>query len=212
MHKNGFVTRTMILAAICIAMSFLPLSACAQSTGWQCAARDVLDRYQELAEANGVVLLGDLAFIADGPRGLVILDVSEPTDIRFVSEVDTPGDAKRVVIADAVALVADTIGGLQVIDVSEPASPAIVGAVTTPGTAVDLVEIDGLVYIADIVGLTIVDVSNPADPAVVGTLTTPGDAIHLGVSDSVVYVVDGRSGPSGRRRLRTCEPSVDLNA
>jgi hypothetical protein len=180
--------------AVSTILSVLAQTTVAQSTGFLCAARDVLDRYQELTEANGVVLQGDLAFVADGPRGLVILDVSEPNNIRFVGEVDTPGDAKRVVVTESVALVADSIGGLQVIDISNPTSPAIVGAVTTPGTAVDLVEIDGLVYVADIVGLSIVDISNPAAPVVRGSFATPGDAAHLSVSENIAYVVDGAPG------------------
>jgi hypothetical protein len=44
-------------------------AAHAQPQGLLCAARDIVGRVETPGDAAGVALAGDLAYIADGPRG-----------------------------------------------------------------------------------------------------------------------------------------------
>jgi len=68
-------------------------------------------------DAQGVSVVGNFAFIADGLAGLRVVDVSNPNFPAFVSSYDTPGTALGVVAAGSRAFVADADFGLRVINV-----------------------------------------------------------------------------------------------
>ena len=60
--------------------------------------------------------------MADGPRGLHIIDVSDPSSPTNVGQLNTPGFAFDVAVADNHAYVADGQPGLRIFDVSDPSS------------------------------------------------------------------------------------------
>lgn len=76
--------------------------------------------------ANGVFVLGDLAFVADGTTGpivsssLRVLDISDPENPVEVGSCDTPGRANDIMISGGYAYVSDQYIGLIVFDLSEP--------------------------------------------------------------------------------------------
>lgn len=194
MRPDASTHSVSVCAAVLATLHLLACQAFTQPTGFLCAARDVLDRYQDLTDANSVAIHENFAFIADISRGLVVLDIADPTNIQFLGAVDTPGDAKRVSVSGHLALTADSSAGLHVIDVTEPSSPIILGTALTPGAALDVVVIDATAYVADTNGLSIIDFSEPTNPAVISSITTPGQATRLCVSGETAYVIDEGSG------------------
>ena len=44
-------------------------------------------------EARGIALSGTVAYLADGPSGLQVIDVSNPASPMILGSVDTPGSA-----------------------------------------------------------------------------------------------------------------------
>jgi hypothetical protein len=75
--------------------------------------------------------------------------------LRWITTVDTPGEASGVAVSGTYAYVADSDAGLSVIDIADPLNPQVVGNVTTPdaASATDIdwgVAVSGdWVYLAD---------------------------------------------------------------
>src|SRR5687767_6889753 len=80
-----------------------------------------------------VAVSSNFVFAAEGEKGLLILDVSNPSNPQQVGSVDTPGLATAVVVSGDIALIADGMAGLQIIDVSNRTAPRIVSEYDTPG-------------------------------------------------------------------------------
>jgi hypothetical protein len=146
-------------------------------------------------ECSSVAVAGNLAFVADGSNGLVVVDISLPSLPAIVGTMDTPGTGSGVAISRNHLVMADGETGLLVIDVSTPTEPTIVGKAATEGFA-QAVEVAGnFAYVADMAGgLKIVDLTRPSNPVVLGAAFTPGDARGLKVAGRLAYVAAGSAG------------------
>lgn len=155
---------------------------------------------------EGVAVSGSYAYVADGPAGVRIIDVSDPSTPTEVGSCDTPGRARDVVVAGSHAYVADYDGGLRVLDVSDPAAPGEIGFCATSGKALDVAVSGGYAYVADWDGgLRVIDVSSPAAPTQVGFYDTPGRPHGVAVSGGYAYVADG---DGGLRIVNVSDPSA----
>jgi hypothetical protein len=91
-----------------------------------------------------VCVKGSLAFLADGPEGFHILDVTESASPKILSTcVLAEGYTTGVAVKDDYAYVSDEILGLIKIDIRDPKKPEIVARFGTPG------ETTGLVFAGD---------------------------------------------------------------
>lgn len=96
--------------------------------------------------------------------GLAILDISDPTLPRVVSEWTGAGSTEGIALSGSYAYLA-TAYGLSIVDVSAPGAPSQVGMLATPDRARDVAVRGRLAYIAsDQAGLRIVDITDPTDP------------------------------------------------
>jgi hypothetical protein len=84
--------------------------------------------------ATDVLVDGNLAYVADGPSGVHIIDVSNPNNTAILGSYDTPGSARRLALQGKTLYVADGLGGVQILDVTRPAYPAFVDSITLPYT------------------------------------------------------------------------------
>jgi len=135
---------------------------------------------------------GPYAYVACGPTGIRILDVTDPTTPRQVAIYDTPGEASSLYFVDNLAYLADMLGGLRILDVSAPTHPVELGSYTGLRDAADVVVVDGLAYLADNdTGLWIVTVANPQAPKLVTHVWEQDDANGIAVAGHYVYLVDG---------------------
>ena len=104
-----------------------------------------------------VFVQDNYAYVCAG--GLLILDVSAPSNPTNVGYVALPDMACGVYVQDGLAYVADHSSGLRIIDVSVPSSPIEVGFYDTPDYAEGVYVQVGLAYVADVYsGLRIIDV------------------------------------------------------
>jgi hypothetical protein len=128
--------------------------------------------------------------VADQDSGLQIVNVKDPANPVFVSNLDTPGKAYSVFVQDTLAYIADQTGGLRIIGVSDPANPNPVGNYS--GTnARDVFVQDSLAYVADFYGgLKVIRVTDPANPQLVSSYNTPGHGLGVFVAGEHVYVAD----------------------
>jgi hypothetical protein len=144
---------------------------------------------------EGTQIVAHLAFVADGARGLQVIDIQLPISPAHVGSLDPPWDVLDVKVVAPFAFVAAGSNGLRIFDLSNPLEPSEISAVDTPGEAVS-VEIHGIyALVADSRGgLTVYDVSLPATPQHISSLDTPGNAQSLALHEHYIYVADGVHG------------------
>jgi hypothetical protein len=118
--------------------------------------------------AEDLVVIGKIAYVADGKGGLCLIDASQPARLRLLSQVKTDF-ARAVKVDGSYAYIADRGSGLTVVEVKNTKKPRIVGNCKTPGFAWDVAVKPGLAAVADCeFGLRFIDISNPGNPVEIG--------------------------------------------
>jgi hypothetical protein len=120
------------------------------------------------AVVSDVALTGDLALLAAGADGLVIVDVSTPAEPRILSSMAL-GEFFASVTADGdTAYVAANYGGLVVVDIADPAWPRRLAAAPTRYPASRVVVRGGFAFVVEGGhGLEIFDVHDREAPGAV---------------------------------------------
>ncbi len=164
--------------------------------------------------ARGVIVTGQhgsskiYAYVADGDKGLRLIDVTNPAMPAPLGFYDTPGQAQNVALSPTqpYAYVADGFsGGLQIVDISSPTALVSLGALDTEGSANALsvwrsADKNGdVVFLADgSQGLRVFGVTTPAGSRPVftekGFYDTRGWAGGLTVVNKNPYIADGEDG------------------
>ena len=132
----------------------------------------------------------DQLVVANGQSGLVVVDVSDPTQPTITSEfADNLGTARRVQVTGNTAYVAEISSGVSVVDL---AKGELIGQWSTydGASAMDLVLAGPLVYVANWEDLVILDATDPTDPIFVGSEMV--EALDGGIPH--VVAVDGLDG------------------
>lgn len=123
---------------------------------------------------NDVHVQGGYAYCAV-PVGLVVMDVSTPSDPREVARVSLPGYARRVVVSGDLAYVANWNGGLRVVDVSDPLNPQEVGALDLILFVNDVFVSGNYAFVTTgSTGMGVFDISDPQNPQEVAFVNTRG--------------------------------------
>lgn len=118
------------------------------------------------ADIYDVALLDTLAYVAAGSDGLIILDISDSTNISDVGYYDV-GSIKGLVISGDYAYLADHNYGLRILDISDPVRPVEVGS--SHGMDANSISMSGnLVSLTTenehLSSLFFIDVSDPTNP------------------------------------------------
>jgi hypothetical protein len=141
-----------------------------------------------------VFTTGGVAYVAAGPNGLQIADVSDPTSPSLLGSHPTTGTANAVYVSGNTAYVAASdlaaSGALFLFNVAVPSSPALLARYDTAQGAADVVASGGLAYVAA-GDFLLVDVSVPALPMLRGVW--PGDVSRVFVSGRRAYVSGSNS-------------------
>ena len=94
---------------------------------------DYVKTFDTPGEANNIFVEKNYAYIADGDRGLQIIDVSPIEDTCIVGSCNTDGKANDIFVQNNFAYIADWDGGLKIIDISDKKNPYIIGSYCIPG-------------------------------------------------------------------------------
>ncbi|NHJ04853.1 MAG: hypothetical protein EAX90_08520 [Candidatus Heimdallarchaeota archaeon] len=114
-------------------------------------------------ETTGVVLIGSIAYVANGDQGLEILDVSNPLKPIQLSSADTFGNALDLVVYNYIAYVAKN-NGVAIFDISNPRNPILLSTIYLSDTKEVALRSNLLYVISGINGFYLFEVSNPAEP------------------------------------------------
>ena len=131
------------------------------------------------------------AYLADGPAGVAILDVTNPGNPIGFNSVPSNSFTKRICLTEEHLLTAEHqlregTAGMRI----EPRNSGNGrGYFQTIGTCYDIRTSANLAFLAEGSGLQIVDISNPAAPVALGRYRTPGDqTMSLQVQGNLVYL------------------------
>jgi hypothetical protein len=129
-----------------------------------------------LANAWGVRVRDELAFVSDGLDGLAVIDIANPEAPLLIGRVATGGQARGIAVNGDIVYVAAGSSGLVIVDVSDPRAPRVIGrSEDVPGTAMRVDYMDGYAYLAAWTDARVYDVSDPTAPAFEGAVRMTRD-------------------------------------
>lgn len=82
--------------------------------------------------ARGVGVRGDYLYVADGRNGLVVIDASEPGNMRELGSIALDGYANSILVDDSLVLVACGSAGVAIVNCVHPEKPELVSQIKTP--------------------------------------------------------------------------------
>ncbi len=142
-----------------------------------------------------VVVNGDKAYLVVGTKGLLILDVSDPTDPFEIGSHTTNGYAQAVAVDGKTAFVAIRSEGVAIIDVSDPSRPLQIGTFDTPGSAHAITVYQDLALISDQQGgLQVARIQSDRSLVGLASVETLGYPTAVAVSGSYAWVAVGDAG------------------
>lgn len=141
--------------------------------------------------AGGVVVVGNIAHVANGFDGIQLVDVSDPSSPAVIARVGVNETAAADVRwQDGVLYCAQGTRGLSVIDVDPPYTPQPSGTLSTEGVHFGADRLRSRIYLASHAGLEIVDASNPLSMTLLGVLPVfdHGAPVDVVASETTAYV------------------------
>ena len=153
------------------------------SPRWAATIRPVL--------ARDIVIFEGLTYLADGPMGLRILnmtDLNAPVEVGYLN---TAGTAEAVELESNFAFVADGEAGVQIIKITKPDAPVLDGTCDTPGYAQAVMFYGGAIYTADGPGgLRAINKDVTITPCEARFFDSPGTMTDLSWYEGFVYAAN----------------------
>lgn len=163
-----------------------------------------LSQFDTGDSASDVHIEDNIAYVVDStdysPGGLIILDVSNPSQPQELGSYYEEGVPRRVDVFGEIAFFASHNFGLEILNVSDPSNPFRMGVNTGSGSINDVQVVGALAYIADWAnGLVILNISTPSQAIEISTFPIIGACIDVCVIDNIAYVIDHRNYNTGIR-------------
>lgn len=149
--------------------------------------------------AFGIYVSEPYAYVACEMNGLVVLNVSNPSNPIKIGQFNESGNAysvssRHIFVSGEFAYLTDTRDGLYIINISNPTAPVEVGHFDDGGGATSLFVYGSYAYITRSDGLEIIDISNSSAPIKVGHFNESIGAMDVYVVGSYAYVVGFNHG------------------
>ncbi|MCK4506375.1 MAG: T9SS type A sorting domain-containing protein [Candidatus Aegiribacteria sp.] len=154
--------------------------------------------FYEKAGAVGLDIVGDYAYISStAGMILTILDISNPENPSFVSELEIIGVCpcgNQIIVESGYAYIAGGAGGFHVVDVSDPVNPIFKLSIDFDGSVMRIAKINSQYVVVSVSSsdeIAVIDVSDPDNPFVAasyersGNLLVDGDRLFEVNSNSI---------------------------
>mgnify|MGYP000426283636 CR=1 FL=1 len=144
---------------------------------------------------RSVAISGNYAYIAENYDGVVVINIENPANPTFVTQILESGNAVDIAISGNYAYVANYNGGLLVLNIEDPSNPIKVGEYDTTSSASGVTISGNYAYIAEgTIGFEIINIEDPSNPTKIGKYNTPGTAMDITISNEHAYVADYEKG------------------
>jgi hypothetical protein len=156
----------------------------------------VLDSYPLFMKtATDVIVSGNRAYLGTSDGSLVVLDITDPSNLLWAGSLTLSGAIEGLEIAGDVLYVAAGVSGLHLVDIEDPSAPTLLSSYGTSGQCSAIALHGDQAVVADgSAGLLVLDVSRPMEPTLIGAYNTPGTAVGITLSGPFVYVADDSRG------------------
>lgn len=135
-----------------------------------------------------------LAYIADGPGGLRIADVSDPTRPVLLSTLDLPGVAEDLALGEGqhehLVFVGGGSEGVAIVDITTPTDPVQVSSYRGRGTAFSVDYEWDYLYVGAWTNVDVVDLADISRPILAGTEEPSVSAMAVIAHKFMVFVAD----------------------
>ncbi|MCF7811130.1 T9SS type A sorting domain-containing protein [bacterium] len=126
---------------------------------------------------------------------LLMFDISDPDDIRFLGRYDAPNYVSGIAVQGDYAYLATRNDGLRIIDVFDFDNPFEVGSLSFDDFIPKQIKVAGnYAYLIDWENLWIVDIKDSHEPFITGYYNMKADPDDLDISGNYVFVATGSSG------------------
>ena len=157
--------------------------------------------YNESGISQDVFISGDIAYIADGPDGLEIVNISNPSSSNRLGGIDNGGTSgsQSIFVSGDYAYLGNYGNNLRILNISDPTKPVEIGYFddTSVGVPEALYVSGGIAYIAHRwIGLRIVNVSDPTDTFEIGRYYGAGtnELYDVFILGTIAYIADHDEG------------------
>ena len=147
----------------------------------------IVCKYATSGNAQDIVLKDSLAYISQGQGGLIILNVSSPKELKFVSELTygLRGYSYKLANKDSVIYLAAGTFGVSIVNVSDPANPVITPEIRAIAPAKNFHLMGDFLFTAvSEEGINISNITEPTHPSFRQTFFVPGYAQAVCTSTS----------------------------
>jgi hypothetical protein len=156
---------------------------------------------------NGVWAKDNALYVASGGRGVLLFDIQQPGDPRFLRSLSTGKDQVHTVFVEGNRLYATDLKGVILYDVTQALEPVELNryAPFPNGTPHDMFAVGNRLYVnysGD--GFVIADTANPQDLQTLGTYNFPNHYSHanaVGVFGGRTIAFMGGEGPFEHLRM-----------
>ncbi|TES90233.1 MAG: T9SS type A sorting domain-containing protein [Candidatus Cloacimonadota bacterium] len=145
-------------------------------------------------DPTGVILKDTVVYLATSTRGVMQINVADPSSPDTIQAYDTPGYSIDLAVKDTLVYIAD-VDSLQIINVANPMNPLYVSSVSMPSSCRGIYVVDTFAYATCVSNfgndgsLQIVKVSDPASPQIVASVNTlNGNPLDVWISGDYAYV------------------------
>ena len=176
---GGYFFTFMFISTICFTLVSYP--------AWN-------DQFSNPADTYDIEIEGNIAYIADGNNGFIILDISNPNHRTLLSSYKIEGiNAQKIFVSNDVGYIANSNNTLLVFDVSDETSPIMISTFAFSTSIKNIYVKDHLAFIAlggD--GLSILDVSSTSN--IIEMSRIDGNINDVIVKDDTAYLADYDNG------------------
>lgn len=151
-----------------------------------------LDTYYTSGECLDLWTDGNYAYIADGEKGLSMMDISDKRNIINLSTLGTPGFAYDIELSGGYAIMTVLPEYLIIIDVSNPYSLLSFSSVEGLSQPRCLKVSGDYAFVCDQNGISVVNISDKHSPFVEAAVTDCGNPLELFLYNDYLYVVSDK--------------------
>lgn len=190
---------------------------------------ETTSHFRELASislpgsVNDIIVHKNVAFLACGPYGVALVDISSPKQPVHLATIDTQGAALRLAIDRNTLVIADGAMGLVVADVKNPVDPVVIALWPSTGYVRDVAIKKRHILVAeDRAGVSMLKLSLKGEISTQWKFSTGGQARSLnwgrknklyvanGSHGIIVLDISGRKKPEELGRLILKDMSRDI--